>query len=169
MVGVVQLGLEHLQVANLEAGGGEGNLEVHRDWRPRKGNIYILVFVGLPCPLLLGLSLQQLNLCGDLRLLHAAHPLDLPHDGVLAGLVLGLALHADQLHPAGVEGRGDPDLQLLGQQAGLEVGLDDDLDLELGPAHLPHQGDHPEGQRDVLGRPVPGGVVVRGLSRWPTM
>ena len=117
--------------------------------------IRVFVGEGLPGPLLLRLSLEQLNLGGDLRLLHAPHPLDLPHDGVLTGLVLGLALHTDQLDPAGVEGGGDPDLQLLGQQAGLEVGLDDDLDLELGPAHLPDQWDHPEWQRDVLGRPVP--------------
>ena len=29
MVGVVQLGLEHFEVANLEARGGEGHLKVH--------------------------------------------------------------------------------------------------------------------------------------------
>ena len=45
----------------------------------------------------LSLYLKQFNLGGDLRLLHATHSLDLPDDRVLRGLVLGLALHADQL------------------------------------------------------------------------
>lgn len=39
----------------------------------------------------------------------------LPDDGVFRGLVLGLALHADQLDPGGVQGRRDANLDLLGQ------------------------------------------------------
>ena len=51
---------------------------------------------------------QELNLGRDLRL-----------------------LHADQLNSASVKRRGNTDLDLLRQQRGLEVGLDDNLDLEL--------------------------------------
>ena len=36
MVGVVELWLEDLQVAHLEARGGEGHLKVHRDGWPAK-------------------------------------------------------------------------------------------------------------------------------------
>jgi hypothetical protein len=35
MIGVVELRLEHLEVANLEARRRERHLEVHRDRRPR--------------------------------------------------------------------------------------------------------------------------------------
>ena len=48
-----------------------------------------------------------------------------------------------------------PDFKFLCKKAGLEVGLDNHLHLKLGPAHLPHQGNHPERQRDVLGGAVP--------------
>ena len=37
-------------------------------------------------------NLKQFNFCRDLGLLHPSHPLDLPYDGVLASLVLGLSL-----------------------------------------------------------------------------
>ena len=136
MVRVIQFGLEHFQVAHFEPRRGEGDLKVHGDRRPS--------------PLLLGVRGEKLNLGGYLRLLHAAHPLDLPYNRVLARLVLGLALHADELHAAGVQRGRDPNLDLLRQQRGLEVGLDHHLDLELGAAHLPHQGDHAERERDVL-------------------
>ena len=36
----------------------------------------------------------------------------LPDNCVLAGLVLGLALHADELHARGVQRGGDADLQV---------------------------------------------------------
>ena len=42
-------------------------------------------------------DLEKLDLCRDLRLFHSSHPLDLPDDRVLRGLVLRFALHADQL------------------------------------------------------------------------
>ena len=48
-----------------------------------------------------------------------------------------------------------PDFKFLCKKAGFEVGLDNHLHLQLGPAHLPHQGNHPERQRDVLGGAVP--------------
>ena len=48
-----------------------------------------------------------------------------------------------------------PDLKLLGEEAGFEVRLDDNLDLQLGPAHLSHQRNHSEWQRDVLCGAVP--------------
>ena len=38
------------------------------------------------------------------------------------------------------------DLNLLCEERRLEVGLDDDLDLELCPADLANQRDHAEGQ-----------------------
>lgn len=82
MVAVVQLRFEYLQVAHLEARRREWHLKVH-------GN-------GGPSPFLLIVGGQELNLCADLGFLHACHALDLPYNGVLAGLVLGLPLHADQ-------------------------------------------------------------------------
>ena len=51
-----------------------------------------------------------------------------------------------------------PNLKLLCQEAGFEVGLDDNLDLQLGPAHLPHQGNHSERQRDVFCGSIPGSI-----------
>ena len=59
-------------------------------------------------------------------------------------------LHADKLHPAGVERGRNPDLDLLGEETGLEAGLDDDLDLQLGASHLPDQRDNTERQREIL-------------------
>ena len=123
VVGVVELGLEHLEIPDLEAAGGERDLrnqmesmikcgeptetgafrphlEVHGDWGPG--------------PLLLAVRLQQLYLSRDLRLLHSGHALDLPDDGVLRGLVLGLALHTDQLDAGSVQRRRDANLNLLG-------------------------------------------------------
>ena len=93
----------------------EAHLEAHGD--------------GRTSPLLLVARVEQLDLGAELAFLHAAHALDpskkrgrrltgscdkhqillqrfshsLPHDGVLARLVLGLALHADHLHVARVE------------------------------------------------------------------
>ena len=93
VVRVVQLRLEYFQVSHFETRWGEGNLKVHGYWRP--------------CPLLFGVGCQKLNLGRYLRFLHSPHPLDLPHDGVLARLVLGLALHADQLDTTCVEWCGD--------------------------------------------------------------
>ena len=109
MVGVVELGLEHLQVAHLEAGGRKRHLKVHRDRRPGTRH-YVFLFpfdVFKPGPLFLSLCFQELDFGRYLRFLHAPHPLDLPHDGVLARLVLGLALHADQLDTTCVEWGGD--------------------------------------------------------------
>ena len=48
-----------------------------------------------------------------------------------------------------------PDFKFLCKKAGLEVGLDNHLHLKLRPAHLPHQGNHPKGQRYVLGGAAP--------------
>ena len=59
------------------------------------------------------------------------------------------------LNTRSVERRRDSNLDLLGQQRRLEVGLDDHLDLQLGPADLADEGDHPERQRNVFGRSVP--------------
>ena len=64
-----------------------------------------------PGPLFLGLSLQELNFCGYLRFLHSSHPLDFPHNRVLARLVLRLPLHADQLNTTCVQWGGDPGLK----------------------------------------------------------
>lgn len=36
----------------------------------------------------------------------------LPHDGVLTGLILGLPLHADYLHPTSVQWGWDPHLEV---------------------------------------------------------
>ena len=52
----------------------------------------------------------------------------LPNDGVLGGLVLGLALHADELHARSIERRRYAHLNLLRQQRGFEVGFDDHLE-----------------------------------------
>ena len=79
----------------------------------------------------------------------------LPHDGVLGGLVLGLALHAYESDAGGVQGRRDPDLDLLRQQGSLKVGLDDDLHLELAAADLAHKRDHTERKRDILRCAIP--------------
>ena len=62
VVGVVELGLEDLEVAHLEAGGRERDLKVHGDWRPG--------------PLLLAVSLQEFDLRGNLGLFHTGHALD---------------------------------------------------------------------------------------------
>ena len=40
MVGVVELRLKDLQVAHLEARGGEGHLKVHGDGRPAKTMVH---------------------------------------------------------------------------------------------------------------------------------
>ena len=53
-----------------------------------------------------------------------------------------------------------PDLKLLCKEAGFEVGLDDNLHLQLGPAHLSHQGNHSERQGDVLCGAVPENQVI---------
>lgn len=42
----------------------------------------------------------------------------LPHDGVLAGLILGLPLHADHLHPTCVQRGWDPHLKGTGVCSG---------------------------------------------------
>ena len=148
MVGVVELRLKDLQVAHLEARGGEGHLKVHGDGWPAKTMVHNSLnhyAVFKPGPLFLRLGLQQLDFGGYLRFLHASHPLDLPHNRILARLVLRLALHADQLDTTRVQRGWDPvshttlrstdqptilpDLKLLGEEAGFEVGLDDNLDL----------------------------------------
>jgi len=143
MVRVVHFRLKYLEVTDFEATWSKRYLKVHGD--------------GWPRPLLaLVRRVEQLDLGAELPLLHAAHALHLPHNGVLASLVLGLAFHADDLHARGVERGRDTDLNFLRQQRGLEVGLDHDLDLHLLLApNLAHQRDHAERQADVLGGAVP--------------
>ena len=51
----------------------------------------------------------------------------LPNDGVLGGLIFGLALHANELHAGGIERRRYSHLNLLRKQRGFEVGFDDHL------------------------------------------
>ena len=48
-----------------------------------------------------------------------------------------------------------PNLKLLSEETGFEVGLDDNLDLKLGPPDLPHQGNHSERQGNVFCGAVP--------------
>ena len=63
VVGVVELGLEHLQVAHLEAGGRKRHLKVHRDRRPGTRH-YVFLFpcdVFKPGPLFLCLCFQELD------------------------------------------------------------------------------------------------------------
>ena len=59
---------------------------------------------------------MQKNIVFRNRLSHS-----LPHDGVVGGLVLGLALHADELHARGVQRRRDLHLNLLRQEGVLEL------------------------------------------------
>ena len=139
LIAVVELGLEYFEIADFEARRREGDFEIHGNGRPRP----LLLLVG-----------QQLDLGRDLGLLEAAHALDLPHDGVLRGLVLGLALHTDKLDAAGVGRGGDAYLHLLSDERWLEVGFDHHFDLHLGLADLAHQRNHPERQADVVRRSV---------------
>ena len=67
-IGVVELVLEHLEVSHFEARRRKGHLEAHRDRR----TIPLLLVVG-----------QQFDLRTQLRLLHTAHALHLPHDGIV--------------------------------------------------------------------------------------
>ncbi len=59
---VVQFALKHLQVADLQTGGGERDLKVHRN--------------GRAVPLLLRVRKEEFNLGAQLRLLHAGHAFD---------------------------------------------------------------------------------------------
>lgn len=53
-----------------------------------------------------------------------------------------------------------PYLKLLRKEAGFEVRLDNNFDLQLGPAYLSHQGNHSERQRDVLCGAVPENIEL---------
>lgn len=99
MIGVVELRLEDLEVAYLEARRCKGDLEVHG--------------YGRSGPFLLRVRLEQIDLRGQLGFLHAGHALYLPDDGVLGGLVFGLALQADQLDTSSVKGCGHAYLDFL--------------------------------------------------------
>ena len=68
---------------------------------------------------------------------------------------LGIQSNNEYLNAWGVEGRWDPNFDLLGEERRLEVRLDHHLDLQLGPADLANQGNHPERKRNVFGRAVP--------------
>ena len=127
------------KVAHLEARRRKRHLKAHGNGRPR--------------PLLL-LVAHELYFGAELRLFHTAHAFYLPHDGVLARLVLGFAFDADELHAARVRRRWYFDLDLLTDQSRLEVGLDDDFDLHFAFARLFDERYDAKGQVDVLGGAV---------------
>lgn len=55
-------------------------------------------------------------------------------------------------------------LDLLSQQWGFEVGLDDHLDLQLSAAHLPDEGNNSEWQDDVLSGAIPASKGTKNTS-----
>ena len=136
MIGVVQLRLEYFQVSNFESRWSKGNFKVHWDWRPG--------------PLLLSVCCKKLYLCRDLRFLHSSHSLDLPYNSILACLVLGFSFHTDELYPTGVQWSWNSHFNLLGQQWGFEVRLDNNLDLQLGSSNLSDQRNDAEWERNIL-------------------
>ena len=138
-IGVVQFVLEHFQIANFEAGGRERHFEIHRDRR----TVPFLLVVG-----------QQFDLGAQLRLLHAAHALHLPDDGVVRRFMPCLALHAQQLHVAGIRRRRYAYFDLLADERRLEVRLDHDFHFHLRSADLSDERNDAKGQIDVLGRSV---------------
>ena len=83
IVRVVELGLKHLQIAHLEAARRERHLKAHR--------------YGRPCPFFLLVG-HELDLGTQLRLFHAAHSLDLPHNRVLTCLILCLAFFLNKFY-----------------------------------------------------------------------
>ena len=141
MIGIIQLWLKDLEVSHFESWRCERNLKVHGNRRTR--------------PFLFRISLQQFNLGRDLRFFHSAHAFNLPNDGIFRGLVLGLALHADQLNTRGIQRGWDAHFDLLSQKRRFEVGLDHHFDLQLGATNLMNQWNNTEWQRNVLGSSIP--------------
>lgn len=146
MVTVVEFRLEYLQVPNLQPRGSERNLKVH-------GN-------GWTGPLLLIISGQQLDLSTDLRLLHSCHAFDLPHDGILTGLVFRFSFHTDHLHSTSVQRCGNTHLYFLCQERGFEVRFDDNFDLQLCAPNLSDQRNDPEGQDYVFSGAIPHELII---------
>ena len=69
------------------------------------------------------------------------------------------------LNARSVERSRDSNLDLLRQQRRLEVGLDDHLDLQLGPADLSNERDDAERQRNVFGRSVSEKKIGKDFAR----
>ena len=136
MIWVVQFRLKNFQVSNFESRWSKWNFKVHWNWRP--------------CPLLLCVSCQQLDFGRDLRFLHASHPLYFPHNRILTGLILGLTLHADELHPAGVEGCRNSNFYLLSQQRWFKVRLDNNFYFKLWSPNFAYKRNNTKWQRNIL-------------------
>ena len=69
--------------------------------------------------------------------------------------MLGLALHAQQLHVARVRRNRNTYLDLLANQRWLEVRLDHHLDLHLGSTDLTYERYDAKRQADILRRAIP--------------
>ena len=85
VIGIVQFGLKHFQIANFEARRSERHL-IYQQFKfvtsikiiyQREMHMYLKVHGdGWACPLLLGVGLQQLDFSRELRFFHTSHTFD---------------------------------------------------------------------------------------------
>mmetsp|Transcript_27336 Transcript_27336/g.68629 ORF Transcript_27336/g.68629 Transcript_27336/m.68629 type:complete len:607 (-) Transcript_27336:60-1880(-) len=135
---VLQLGLNHLQKAHVEPRRGEHrHREVHGYWgaRPR---------------LLLRDGCDELHLGAEGLLGLPGEFSDSPHNGVLCGRVLRLAIRCVDFARGCVARRGDLHHHALPNHLAAEVGFDGDLHLHARAPNLAHHGKDAEGDVDVL-------------------
>ena len=133
--------LKHLQVPDQQARTGEHQQrEVEAQRRPAPG--FLVRHAGQR-----GLRRKHvLALAGEAG--------DLPDDVVLLGLVLRFSLGGALGDFGGVEGRGDADDDVGGEELGAVVGFDGDAVFDFGLAELGDDGVDFEGEVDVFGGSV---------------